>query len=203
MPSDQKGSGREKPADVIVLSFQVNRPVIGRFRRPRLDWRDGPASREDPDGWASRFPREKPSVRLFRFNERGKRSPKRYRHRDGTREPPNPGGPGRPRGSRKRWVWTGAPYGIRTRVLAVRGPRPRPLDEGSKRQAVLIIHGSVISTNPGNARGPAAPSSGLATRHPRQNAGHERMHRHFLETRRRAGNPSPPETLVCALPVLP
>ena len=25
----------------------------------------------------------------------------------------------------------GAPYGIRTRVLALRGPRPRPLDEGS------------------------------------------------------------------------
>src|SRR5690606_12835460 len=26
----------------------------------------------------------------------------------------------------------GAPYGIRTRVLALRGPRPRPLDEGSR-----------------------------------------------------------------------
>src|SRR5689334_7001281 len=26
----------------------------------------------------------------------------------------------------------GAPYGIRTRVLALRGPRPRPLDEGSE-----------------------------------------------------------------------
>ena len=32
----------------------------------------------------------------------------------------------------------GAPYGIRTRVLALRGPRPRPLDEGSNvdREAV-------------------------------------------------------------------
>src|SRR3546814_9839005 len=31
---------------------------------------------------------------------------------------------------RKRRMY-GAPYGIRTRVLALRGPRPGPLDEGS------------------------------------------------------------------------
>src|SRR3546814_8021605 len=33
-------------------------------------------------------------------------------------------------GRRDRRIY-GAPYGIRTRVLALRGPRPGPLDEGS------------------------------------------------------------------------
>src|SRR5690606_39169404 len=35
------------------------------------------------------------------------------------------------RASLRGLVGYGAPYGIRTRVLALRGPRPRPLDEGS------------------------------------------------------------------------
>ena len=34
--------------------------------------------------------------------------------------------------TRNTRVEAGAPYGIRTRVLALRGPRPRPLDEGSR-----------------------------------------------------------------------
>ena len=35
----------------------------------------------------------------------------------------------------------GAPYGIRTRVSALRGPRPGPLDEGSEAGRRLIVEG--------------------------------------------------------------
>ncbi|CAL7962517.1 hypothetical protein GAMM_30066 [Gammaproteobacteria bacterium] len=33
----------------------------------------------------------------------------------------------------------GAPYGTRTHVFAVRGRRPRPLDEGSKQHFGLVM----------------------------------------------------------------
>src|SRR5690606_39770087 len=43
------------------------------------------------------------------------------------------GRPGKAEGPLARaFLEDGAPYGIRTRVLALRGPRPRPLDEGSR-----------------------------------------------------------------------
>lgn len=35
---------------------------------------------------------------------------------------------------------TSTPYGIRTRVTAVKGRRPRPLDEGSKIVTLGTIH---------------------------------------------------------------
>ena len=38
-------------------------------------------------------------------------------------------------------VNTGAPYGNRTRVSALRGPRPRPLDEGSEDLELNKIRG--------------------------------------------------------------
>ena len=41
--------------------------------------------------------------------------------------------PTRRRGSRRCAGSVGDPYGNRTRVSAVKGPRPRPLDEGAER----------------------------------------------------------------------
>ena len=36
---------------------------------------------------------------------------------------------------KEEWGVEGAPTGIRTPVLALKGPRPRPLDDGSERKA--------------------------------------------------------------------
>src|SRR5882672_6206587 len=69
----------------------------------------------------------------------------------------------------------GAPYGIRTRVSALRGPRPGPLDEGSEAVTRQIVEG-LRPRNPGR-------SGGLSSRHPRQHARHERMHRHIGKSR--------------------
>ena len=35
--------------------------------------------------------------------------------------------------------WIGVPNGIRTRVLALKGPRPRPLDDGDSRLELFIL----------------------------------------------------------------
>ncbi len=73
----------------------------------------------------------------------------------------------------------GAPYGIRTRVSALRGPRPRPLDEGSEAGARQIIEAS-RRRNPAHSDG---SSAGLAPRHSRQHARHEGMDGHIDESR--------------------
>lgn len=46
-----------------------------------------------------------------------------------------------------KMFYVGAPYGTRTHVFAVRGRRPRPLDEGSenkKNKCVVLIFNLVI-----------------------------------------------------------
>ena len=43
----------------------------------------------------------------------------------------------------------GAPYGIRTRVLALRGPRPGPLDEGSNCLAAADLYGAATGWTTG------------------------------------------------------
>src|ERR1700741_169432 len=59
----------------------------------------------------------------------------------------------------------GAPYGNRTRVSALRGPRPRPLDEGSLGQ------GRSDSPDPAVRQAPEFPAFGSVKRPPQGSGG--------------------------------
>src|SRR5690606_5144731 len=100
-----------------------------------------PWGREEP--WNSRTASH-PALRSVRI--RGRRAPRRGCEK---RKPAFAG-----------FREDGAPYGIRTRVLALRGPRPRPLDEGSGGCARTGPAGPPVAwTAPRRAGGPARLAS--------------------------------------------
>src|SRR5258706_7057781 len=65
-------------------------------------------------------------------------------------------GPGPPEVTEDRKIYTGAPYEVRTRVPALRGRCPRPLDEGSgrvdrARTSIAVSRPGTITPAPGTA----------------------------------------------------